>query len=124
MVSGAAALTRQRVYSLFSRLVLYPISQDEVAELAHFPTLAAELKTLPLNNPDEMAAIHQQIFGFEVLPFPDFSVFLGFAIIYEFALNSRILPQNRSKTPKINQNTSKSALSALPLYTNRMCIIY
>ena len=66
------ALARKRSYELFGRLFLEGIREEDRPVLAELPELAPHLPK-PFDA-DDVAAIHQSLFGFNLLPFQ--SVFL------------------------------------------------
>lgn len=70
--SSQQAQARQHTYTLFSQLYLHGITADLLAFLQTIPELAAALPE-PF-DPDEAAAVHQKIFGFNV--FPNAAIFL------------------------------------------------
>ena len=72
MIPRDLALARKRSYDLLGRLFLVGIGEDDLSVLQSLPELAPHLPD-PFKS-DEVAAAHQSLFGFNLLPFQ--SVFL------------------------------------------------
>lgn len=67
------AMARSHAYQLLGQLFLRGLTPDLLPYVRSVPDLAAALPGIP--DPDETAAAHQHLFGFNVFPFE--SIFLG-----------------------------------------------